>query len=123
MKWSDSRMIVACLVTAFLPGVTRAQASGTGAAGVATGEVLVIFTLAVALVLAGVILYVLSLTRRLTAASRSKAPGAPLPLRGEFAPILEELDGPQLDALIQLTSRQSPFPTKIHHDHAKEQLV
>ncbi len=97
----------------------RAAAVGEAAT---PGGIVLLLVLGIALVLVGVIGYVLRLLAGLGSASRrgssSVRPAGP----ETFAPYLEELDGPQLDALQQLHAPSS-LPTLFTHDHAKEQLV
>ena len=80
------------------------------------------FVQGVALVLVVVIGYVLRLLAGLGGPSRRGASGVRPTGPDTFAPYLEELDGPQLDALQQLHTTAS-LPTLFTHDHAKEQLV
>jgi hypothetical protein len=80
------------------------------------------FVLGVALVLVVVIGYVLRLLAGLGGPSRRGVSGGRPTGPDAFAPYLEELDGPQLDAL-QRFHAPSSLPTLFTHDHAKEQLV
>jgi hypothetical protein len=80
------------------------------------------FVLGVALVLVVVIGYVLRLLAGLGGPSGRGVSGVRATGPETFAPYLEELDGPQLDALQNLHASAS-LPTLFNHDHAKEQLV
>jgi hypothetical protein len=81
------------------------------------------FVLGVALVLVVVVIgYVLRLLAGLGGPSGRGVSGVRATGPETFAPYLEELDGPQLDALQNLHASAS-LPTLFNHDHAKEQLV
>ncbi|MBD0257524.1 MAG: hypothetical protein ICV83_17555 [Cytophagales bacterium] len=101
-----------------------ARAAGMGEAVATPGGLVLLLVLGIALVLAGVIGYVLRLLAGLGGPSPSRRDASGVRPTGPetFAPYLEELDGPQLDALQQLHDSAS-LPTLFTHDHAKEQLV
>jgi hypothetical protein len=104
MKTANRYGLLFALLSLPLPAATPARAAAMGEVAATPGGIVLLFVLGVALGLVVVIGYVLRL------------------LAGLGGPYLEELDGPQLDALQSLHASAS-LPTLFTHDHAKEQLV
>ena len=98
---------------------TPVRAAGMGEVAATPGGIVLLLVLGIALVLAGVIGYILRLLAGLNGPSHR---GTSVVRPETFAPYLEDLDGPQLDALQRLHASSS-LPTLFTHDHAKEQLV
>lgn len=98
------------------------RAAGVGEAVATPGGTVLLLVLGVAVVLAGVIGYVLRLLAGLGGRSGRGVSGIRAAGPETFAPYLEELDGPQLDTLQQLHASASSS-TLFSPDHAKEQLV
>ncbi len=120
MKITKSNLLFTAL-PAVLAGVP-ARAAGVGEGATPGGLIVLLLVMGVALVLVVITGYVLRLVAGLGAASGRGASGAGATAPEKFAIYLEELDGPQLDALQHLPHSQSSS-TLLIHDHAKEQLV
>ncbi len=121
MKTTNRYACLSALLAGSLLAATPARAAEVGEAA-HPGSTVLLLVLGVALVLAGIIGYVLRLLAGLGGPSRRGTAGVRPGSPETFAPYLEDLDGPQLDALQGLRASASS-PTLFTHDHAKEQLV
>ncbi len=115
------------LPAAWVLAAVPVRAAGPEEATAYPSGVALLFVMGIALLLVGVIGYVLRLLAGLGAPSDNGASGTRATAPEKFAPYLEELDASQLDALQRLPHAQSPLPlsspTLPIHDHAKAQLV
>jgi hypothetical protein len=123
MKTTQKNLRFPSLPVALLLAAMPVRAAGLEEAAASPGGVALLFVMGVALLLVGVIAYVLRLVAGLGASSRQETSGPRATAPEKFAPYLEELDGSQLDALQRLPHAQSSLPTLLINDHAKEQLV
>jgi hypothetical protein len=122
MKTINCYAIGSGLLTLPLLAAAPARAAELGEAATTPGIIVLLLVLGVALVLVVVIGYVLRLLAGLGGPSRRGTSGVCAEGPETFAPYLEELDGPQLEALQRLHASAS-LSTLFTHDHAKEQLV
>jgi hypothetical protein len=100
-----------------------AAAQSISQAGFSAGEGILLFILASAMVLIGVIVYVLRLTARVGGASGNTRPGEHSAAPERFQSYLTDLESHQVEALSRLANAKQKFNTLTISDHAKEQFV
>jgi hypothetical protein len=106
MKTTQKHLRIPGLAAAWVLAAGPVRAAGPEAAAAFPGGVILLFVMGVALLLVGVIGYVLRLTAGLGAPSGPGASGPCTTAPEKFAPYLEELDASQLDALQRLPHAQ-----------------